>query len=216
MASEFGVRQPISCLQEGKYLMSEKPVCRRCGYVGPADARFCARCGRALDPPNVRFSRSINRILDSLSPFHIGLLGLVLSFLISAFADHLIVIRLSFPGSLVPLALVLGCGFAYLGWHWHAPLPDRRYLVRMLLVFACMTGCLAVIWTVDSGLLRVLTDKTHPVVYEIPGVYRQSTAEFRRMSIDSNDLSYGLVVMVYAWLAAVVGNLIHRLYKDKS
>jgi hypothetical protein len=158
----------------------------------------------------------VNRILDSLSPFHIGLLGLVLSFLISAFADHLIVIRLSFPWSLVPLALVLGSGFAYLGWHWHSSLPGRRYLVRMLLVFACMAGCLAVIWTVDNGLLSILTGKTHPVVYEIPGIYRQSTAEFTRMSIDSNDLSYGLVVMVYGWLAAVAGNLIHRLYKRRS
>ena len=59
--------------------MSDKPVCHRCGYVGPVDARYCAHCGRALVSPNARLTRSINRILSNLSPYHIGFLGLVLS-----------------------------------------------------------------------------------------------------------------------------------------
>ena len=84
--------------------MSEKPVCYRCGYVGPVDAHYCAQCGRALVPPNVRLTRSINRTLSNLSPFHIGFLGLVLSVLTSAFADRLVVTELSFPLSLIPLA----------------------------------------------------------------------------------------------------------------
>ena len=71
--------------------MSEKPVCHHCGYVGPVDARYCAHCGRALVPPNVRLTRSIDHILSNLSPFHIGFLGLVLSVPISAFADRLMV-----------------------------------------------------------------------------------------------------------------------------
>lgn len=191
--------------------MSEKPVCPRCGYVGPVDARFCAHCGRSFIPLKVRLTRSGNRILDNLSPLHIGFLGLVLAGLISAYAQHLIVLGLSFPLSLVPLALVIGIGFVTLGWHWHASLPDRRYFVRMLLVFVCMAGCLVVVSLVDRELLSSVTDKANMVVYEIPGVYRQSTAEFRRMSIDASDLTYGLVVMLYGILTAVAGYLIHRV-----
>jgi len=96
--------------------MSENPVCHRCGYVGPIDARYCAHCGRALESPNIRLTRSINRILSNLSPFHIGFIGFALSVPISAFAHRLIVTELSFPLSLVPLALGIGCGYAYLGW----------------------------------------------------------------------------------------------------
>jgi ribosomal protein L40E len=190
--------------------MSEKPVCRRCGYVGPADARFCAHCGRSLFPLKVRLTGNVNRILDNLSPWHIGFLGLVLLVLISAFAERLIVIELSFPLSLVPLALVIGGGCAILGWDWHASLPDRRYFVRMLLVFVCIAGCLVAIWLVDMGLLSSVTNRASMVVYDIPGVYRQSMAEYRHMSIDISDLTYGLVVMLYGILAAVAGYLIHR------
>jgi hypothetical protein len=196
--------------------MSEKPVCHRCGYVGPADARYCAHCGRPLVPPSVRLTRSANRILSNLSPFHLGFLGLVLSIPISAFANRLIVIELSFPLSLVPLALVIGCGYAYLGWHWNASLSSRSYLVRMLLVFVCMGVLLVVVWLVDRQLLSLLSDRTHVVVYKVPGVYRESSAGIRHMSIDSNVLPYGLVAMIYAVLTAVAGNLIHRAYKHRS
>ena len=196
--------------------MSEQLVCPRCGYVGPEDVLYCARCGRALAPPNVRFSRSVNRILDNVSPLHISLLGLVLAVLIGALADQLILIKLSFPWSLLPLALVIGCGFAYLGWHWHASLPDRRYLVRMFLVFAVMAVCLVVLWWVDGALLALLTDETHPVVFDIPGVYRQSTTSLKHMSIEAVTMSYALFVMLYGLLTALAGNLVHKGYRRRS
>jgi hypothetical protein len=196
--------------------MSERPVCHRCGYVGPVDARYCAHCGRALVPLDVRLTRSINRILSNLSPFHIGFLGLVLSVPISAFADRLIVTELSFPLSLVPLALAIGCGYAYLGWHWNASLSSRSHLVRMLLVFVCLGVLLVAVWLVDRGLLSLLTDRTHMVVYGVPGVYRESSPGFRRMSIDSDVLPYWLVAMIYGVLTAVAGNLIHRALRHRS
>ena len=65
--------------------MSEQPVCHRCGYVGPVDARYCAHCGHALVPLSIRLKRSVDRVLSNLSPFHIGFLGLVLSVPISVF-----------------------------------------------------------------------------------------------------------------------------------
>jgi hypothetical protein len=193
--------------------MSEKPVCNRCGYVGPVDARYCAQCGRALVPPNVRLTltRSINRTLSNLSPFHIGFLGLVLSVFTSAFADRLVVTELSFPLSLIPLALVIGCGYACLGWQWNAPLSSRSRIVRMLLVFVSMGVFLVAVWLVDRGLLSLLSDRTHMVVYEVPGVYRESSPGVRHMSIDSDVLPYWLVAMIYGLLSAAAGNLIHRV-----
>ena len=195
--------------------MSEKPVCHRCGYVGPVDARYCARCGRALVPPSVRLTRSTNRILSNLSPFHIGFLGLVLSVPISVFVDRLIVTKLSFPLSLVLLALVIGCGFAYLGWQWNVPLSSRSHLVRMLLVFVCIGVFLVAVWWIDRGLLSFLTDSTHQAVYEVPGVYVESSPGFRRLSIASDVPPYWLVAMIYGALTAVAGNLIHRARKRR-
>jgi hypothetical protein len=54
------------------------------------------------------------------------------------------------------------------------------------------------------------------VVYQVPGVYRESSAGFRRISIDSNVLSYWLVAMIYGMLTAVAGNLIYRVHKRRS
>jgi hypothetical protein len=65
---------------------------------------------------NRPLTTSINRTLSNLSPLHIGFLGLVPSVFSSAFADLLVVTGLSFPLSLIPLAMVIGCGYAYLGW----------------------------------------------------------------------------------------------------
>jgi hypothetical protein len=195
--------------------MSEKPVCHRCGYVGPVDARYCARCGRALVPPSVRLTRSTNRILSNLSPFHIGFLGLVLSVPTSVFADRLIVTRLSFPLSLVLLALVIGCGYACLGWQWNKPLSSRSHLVRMLLVFVCMGVFLVAVWLIDRGLLSLLTDSTHMVVYKVPGVHVVASPGFRRLSIASDVPPYWLVAMIYGVLTAIAGNLIHRARKRR-
>jgi hypothetical protein len=191
--------------------MPEKPICHRCGYLGPVDARYCAQCGHALTPLGDRLKGSVNRILSNLSPFHIGFLGLVLWVPISVFAGHLIVTELSFPLSLVPLALVIGCGYAYLGWLWNTPLSNRNRIVRMLLVFASMSVLIVTVWLVDRGLLSLLSDRTHMVVYQVPGVYRESSPGYRRLSIDSN-LSYWLVAMIYSALAAIAGNLIHRAH----
>jgi ribosomal protein L40E len=207
---------PFLVFWEGGCIMSEKPICQHCGYVGPVDARYCAHCGRALVPPNVRLTKSASRILSSLSPFHIGFLALVLSVPISAFAERLIVTGLSFPLSLVPLALIIGCGYAYLGWRWNASLSGRSHLLRMLLAFAGMGGFLVAVWLVDRALLSLLSDRTQMVVYQVPGVYRESSAGYRQISIDSNVLPYGLIAMVYGVLTAVAGNLIHRAGKRQS
>jgi hypothetical protein len=195
-------------------LMSEKPICNRCGYEGPVDAYYCAHCGRSLVPLGIRLTRRISLILDNLSPFYIGFLGLIISVAISALAARLVVMVLSFPLSLVLLALVIGCGYAYLGWHWNELPSNRSRLVRILLVFVCIGLCLVVVWLVDRGLLSLLSDRTHMIVYEIPGVYRESSPGFRYMSVESGVLlPYGLFVMFYSVLAAIAGNLFRKVSK---
>jgi hypothetical protein len=197
--------------------MSEKRICNRCGYVGPEDAHYCAHCGRALVPLSVRLKRSINLILSNLSPLHIGFLGLVISVAISALAARLVVTKLSFPFSLVLLALVIGFGYAYLGWQWNELLSNRSRLVRMLMIFVCIGLGLVAVWLVDRGLLSLLSDRAHMVMYEIPGIYRESSTGFRYMSIESGVLlTYGLAVMIYGVLAAVAGNLVRRVRKRRS
>jgi hypothetical protein len=80
----------------------------------------------------------------------------------------------------------------------------------MMLVFFCIGVFLAAVWLIDRGLLSLLSDSTHMVVYEVPGVYVESSPGFRRLSIASDVPPYWLLAMIYGILAAVAGNLIHR------
>lgn len=118
--------------------MHEKPVCSRCGYVAQMDANYCPNCGTALVPLSAPFARGLDRIPGKLSRFHVGLLGLVLLVSTSVLAAHLIVTGLTFRWLIVLVALVLGCGCAYLGWEWNRSISSDKRLVRVLLFFACM------------------------------------------------------------------------------
>jgi hypothetical protein len=195
--------------------MSDKSVCPRCGYVGPADASYCARCGRALAPLSTRLDGTINRILDNLTPVHLGLLGLLLLILTGMFADHLIVSKLSFSFLLPLVAFTIGSGLAYLGWESYTRSSTRSYLPRMLLVFACIAVSLVGVWLIDRVLLYAFTDGSDMVVYRIPGVYAESDTGSRR-ALMADVPPYWLAVMSYGVLTAALGNLIHRARKRWS
>jgi hypothetical protein len=126
------------------------------------------------------------------------------------FADRLIVGKFSFPSSLILLALVIGSGFAYLGWQWDLPLSNRSRLGRLFILFFCVGLLLTAAWLLDRSLLSVLSDSTHMVVYQVPGVYIESAPGIRRLSIESNLPPYWLAVLVYGGLAAIAGHLISR------
>lgn len=196
--------------------MNEKSVCRRCGYEGPVDARYCARCGRALVSLSTRLTGKIDHVVETISPLHIGLLGLAILVLISILAENLIVTKLSFPFWLGLMALVFGCGTAYLGWQWEMPLSNRNLLNRVLMVSAGVAIFLIAVWLVDITLLGYLTDRAHMVEYDLPGVYIEASAGFRRTSIGPNVPPYWFIVMIYSILAGVTGNLIHRATKPRS
>ena len=100
----------------------EPIVCRRCGHTGPRDARYCARCGRALVPLHVRSTGAVGRWLDNLSPRYVGLLGLVVLVPVGLLVErYLVHVGLYLPASLLLLTLAIGLECAYLGWHWHTP-----------------------------------------------------------------------------------------------
>ncbi len=188
--------------------MSEKTVCRRCGYKGPADARYCAHCGRALVPPGMRLQASVNRILDGLSSLHLALLAVVLAAGLSVLAHHLLVMELSITLSLVPMALVLGSGYAYLGWSWRTQASARSHLVRKLLIFLGMGILLLAVWLLDWGLVRLLSDGTRVIVYEIPGLHAESSPGHRMLTVLAGIPPYWLVAMLYGAITGVGGYLI--------
>lgn len=195
--------------------MNEKSVCRRCGYEGPVDARYCARCGRALVPLSARLTDKIDHVVEAISPLHIGLLGLAILVPASMFAENLIVTKLSFPFSLALMALVFGCGYAYLGWQWEMPRSNRSLLMRVLMVFAGVVIFLIVVWLIDRTLLSLLTDRARMVVYDIPGVYIEASSGLRRISIGSNVPPYWFVVLVFSILIAFTSNLIRKATKPR-
>jgi hypothetical protein len=156
-------------------------------------------------------TRCLKRSLSNLRPFQIALIGLALSIAISVLADRMIVTKLSFPLSLVPLVLIIGGGYAALGWQWRALLTNRSRLVRMLVVFAGMGALLGAVWLVDRGMLSVFSDCTHQVVYAVPGVYVESSPGVRYLSIESDVPPYWLFTLIYGGLAAAAGNFIRRV-----
>ena len=191
----------------------EPIVCRRCGHTGPGDARYCARCGRALVPLRVRSTGAIGRWLDNLSPRYVGLLGLIALVPIGLLVEHLLVnVGLYLPLSFLLLALAISLGCAHLGWYWHTPSPARRRLVRVFLVLAGLGLSLVAIWWIDRAFLSTLTDNGRTIVSDIPGVHLEASAGSSRLLWVSSPPPYWLFVMIYAALAAVAGNLIHRAY----
>lgn len=190
--------------------MSVKPVCHRCGKATPLNARYCPHCGTALVPPTAPSARGINRILSGLSGFYIGFTGLVLLFLTSMFAAHLIVTGFSFMWSLVLLVVVLGYGCGYLGWHWNISVSSDGRIARVLLTFACMLIFLSILWLIDRVGLSFLTAGGGKVVYAIPGVSVEASVEGRRLVIVDVP-PYWLAVIAYAMVTAAIGNLVHRI-----
>ena len=195
--------------------MSEQSVCHRCGYAGPEDATYCARCGGALVSPGARSTGGIDRVLAKLSPVHIGLLGLVLLALTSVFAAYLMITKLNFWWTVVLLALVLGCGCVYLGWQWSPSTASDRRIVHVLVVFGLMAALLVVVWVIDGVWLSFVTAGGGEIVYEIPGVHVEASAHGRHLFM-VNVPPYWLAVLAYGVVAVVVGNLVRGTQKLRA
>jgi signal transduction histidine kinase len=199
--------------------MSEEIVCRRCGYAGSDDARYCARCGRRLTPPRMRLAGTINRSLENLPSRHIGLFGLATLIPISILTGHLIVTTgLCFWMSYVLLALIVGLASAYVGWLWDASLPNRSRLGRMLIIVVAMAILLAAIPLIDRAFLDLVISNGQTIALDIPGIHIEAVAPssvdlpFRHIIVVDNPPPYWLVVTVYALLVAVAGNLTHKAH----
>ena len=187
--------------------MANEQVCGRCDHTVSEDDRYCAQCGRSLISPGIRLADSVRRFHESLSPSHLGLLGLTGLAVIGVASENLIVYKLSFPVSLALLALSIGCAGAYLGWHWGAMTVERIRLSWMVQVFVGAMVLLGGVWLVDQALLALVGEGG----FRIPGVQMQVAAGSPRTMIISGPPPYWLGVMVLGLVATAIGNLAHIL-----
>lgn len=189
--------------------MSGESTCRRCGYAGPSDARYCARCGRALVPLRARLAAGAGKLQRRLTSLHAGLLGLATWTGLGLLAHHLLVSEgLYFPASFVVLALGIGLGGAALGWLWAGSSPGRRLAV-VLLVAAGVALFLLAVWQLDRALLSA-ADSGRTIVSTIPGVRLEAEGGYKRHHAVSDPPPYWLIALGYAALAAVAGHLARR------
>jgi hypothetical protein len=193
--------------KDGK--MSDQPICPKCGYEGPPGAEYCARCGRKLKRTSVGIVEKFNRWIDSLTPTHLGMLGWILLIPVGSLSEYLIVWKLSFGFSVFLMALMIGCGCAYLGWEFLTLSSPRKVLSRCFILISGLLVSLLVIYFIDQALLPFTVNGTESVIYRMPGVYAESSVNTRRVVID-NTPSYWLLVIVYGVGASVIGNIIHR------
>jgi hypothetical protein len=190
-------------------MMSDKLICPNCGYEGPSDAEYCARCGRKLRHTSVGIVGKFNGWIDSLTPTHLGILGLLLLIPVGSLSEYLIVSKLSFGFSVLLMALVIGCGFAYLGWEYVTMSSPRKYLSRLVILISGLVVSLLVIYFIDQTLLLLTSNGTESIIFRMPGVYAESSIGTRRVVID-NAPSYWLLVIVYGVASSVIGNILHR------
>ena len=127
---------------------------------------------------------------------HLGFLGLLLLIPVGGLTEYLIVAKLSFRSLVLLMALIVGGGFAYLGWEVFRMSSSRQTFLRFLFVFACVVVALLGILIINQVLLHYSIDGTETVIYRVPGVYAESSVNTRRAII--NDVPpYGLFVIIY-------------------
>ena len=191
-------------------MMSDQRICPNCGYEGPPGADYCARCGRKLKGASVGIAGKYNRWIDNLTPTHLGILGLILLIPVGILSEYLIVSKLSYGFSVFLMALMIGCGFAYLGWEFLTMSSIRKYLSRLVILISGLVVSLLVILFIDQALLLLTLNGSETVIYRIPGIYAESSISTRRAVID-NAPPYWLFVIVYGMISSVIGNIIHRV-----
>ncbi len=198
-------------------------TCRRCGYAGPGDARYCAHCGRALIPVplRVRLMIPISDTLDNAPRSLITLLCLSLPLLYSAQAYSLNIGggMLYVPLSYVLLSLLMAVGSFYFGWRWDERLPNHQLVYRALTITVTVLILLNVVLAADRAILSSPLGFEQTFVVDIPGIHSEATARRivgeRCCSIHATravyySWPYGWLFIIYTLLFVVAGNLIRK------
>jgi hypothetical protein len=214
--------------QRSRYPTGDFPMstttCRHCGYAGPDDARYCARCGSALVsiPLRVRLMTPISNTLDDASRSLITLLCLSLLLIYSAQAYSLnISAGLYVPLSYVLLLLIMAVGSFFFGWQWDEHLPNHRLVYRTLTTTVVVLFLLNVPLQMDRFILSRPQGNEQTFVIDIPGIHSEATA--RRVAGEEccavhatrevyYSWPYGWLSIIYTLLFAVVGNLLKRKF----
>jgi hypothetical protein len=140
---------------------------------------------------------------------HFGILGLLLLIPVGIISEYLIVSKLSFGFSVLLMALMIGGGFAYLGWGLVTMSSTRQFSLRLVLIVGGIMVSLLVILIINQMLLNFSMDSTETVSFRMPGLYAESSIGARRAVID-NAPPYWLVVVVFGMISAGIGNIFHR------
>ena len=183
--------------------MSTQSTCPHCGYEGPEDALFCAHCGRSVTGIRNRFWEWTYTLIDNMSPYTFGVLGLASIVLLTRLAYNTI-ITLGFPAALVTLFIGLGCFSASLGWLWHQALPNPLRFRRFMLLCATAVLFMWVLSSIDTLATNGLDNRI--VGYRLPGILVQATSGRTKTSIWSDVMWWtmavcGLVLSLVAdWL----------------
>jgi hypothetical protein len=191
--------------------MPEMAICQNCGAECPSDANYCAHCGQKFKPSSDAFVDALYGTISRLTPIHLLILGFLLMTIVGSLSEYLFVSKLCFGFSVFLVVLVIGGGLAYLGWKFYSMSSIRKFLLRMLIVFASIGVSLFIIRIFDRVLLYVFTDGSEMVFYRMPGVYVASSVGTRRVTIE-NAPPYWLIVTAYGMALSVIGNLAQRLY----
>jgi len=194
--------------------MTEGTPCPRCGYTRPAEARFCAHCGRAFVSPGMRLMSATDRLLARVSRRHVLWFGVAALFLVSMQAHHLIVgPGLFLPMSFLLLALIIVAGAAYLGWGWNRPWSGRGLFERAVIVFAGMAVALAAVLKIDRLGLGLLAGTGRTTAFDIPGIHSEVVGTFspaRVSYVVADPPPYWLVAMIGALLVGVICDQLRR------
>lgn len=191
--------------------MSDQSVCTRCGYAGSPEARYCARCGRALIPPRTHLATSTGRWFNNLPPRYLGLVGLAASIPIGVLAHHLLVdTGLLFSLSHLSLVLIIGAGSVHLGWQWKRLPSNRARLMRVLVIFIAVGLLLVALGRVDKAAFDLLVPPGQTVVSDIPGVHIEAIDGVRRIFVDARP--YWLLAAIFAVIVGTASSLVRRLY----
>jgi hypothetical protein len=181
-----------------------------CGTECASDANFCAQCGQRLKLSRDQVVDRLYQIITKLTPVHLVVLGLLLLIILGSLSEYLMISKLSFGFSVFLMVLVISGGAAYAGWIMGSMPSVRKVVLRTLIVFASMGASLIVVLLLDRVLLLLLVGGQEMVFYRMRGISVASAPGTRQATIYDAP-PYWLIVMVYAAVVFVIGNLAQRL-----
>jgi hypothetical protein len=195
--------------------MSEIEACTRCGNEIPADAQYCAYCGRAVASLRDRIPKNLSHILKNISNWQIWLLVLSVAVIIGAITGIYLVNRgLYFPVSYAILLLVIGGGWGFLGWQWENRSNQDRFLLIIVIGIA-MGLLIPFVKLLDNTFLSAIADSDKIVIIDIPGVHLEASGGYKRYHSVIAPPPYWLLTTIFGGLIGYLGYWLRNRLEKK-